>query len=337
MKTLSQTMIGLITIAWLGTGMAIPITANSNASFYHDMVIASGGQLPIGLESLDSPPILSISTVSDLYAPDAVDFDNTNTVIAGLAPDAPSIFTSLSNSTRNAGTEGALSSNNTQLYQIREVEIIPDGNNDVSERGIWGEGLAQASLSTEVFDTRATSDVSFERIFTFINQNNFAMTFGIEGIFEMDMFAIADGENSLAEAFVRVDMFFSSSSILDIVFADTSPYTNTLTELGDNAAISIVRETDVVNTGHLSLIGSASASGLGGGDVQQVFGSSAMSYALGITLQPGEEITMSHLISYSNLAAIEQNIVDVPEPPSFLLMSMAFGFLMLRKRNRIGY
>lgn len=332
MKTLSQSIVGLAAITWLGTGLAVPITANSNASFYHDMVIATGGQLPVGLESLDSPPSASFTTNSDLFAPDAADFDTTNVVIAGLDANAPSMFSSFSNSTRNGGTEGSASNNSTQLYQIRELEIIPDGNNDVSERGIWGDGFAQASLSTEVFDTRATSDVSFERVFTFINQNNSAMTFGIEGIFEMDMFAIADGENSLAESFASVDMFFSSSSILDIVFADTSLYTNSETESGDNAAISIVRETDVANTGHLSLIGNASASGADGAGPQQAFGSSAMSYALGITLQAGEEITMSHLIRYSNLAAIEQNIVNVSEPPSALLMSFMIGFLLLRKK-----
>lgn len=84
MKTLSQTIIGLVAITWLGTGMAVPITANSNASFYHDMVIATGGQLPVGLESLDNPPISTFTTNSDLFAPDAADFDATKVVIAEL-------------------------------------------------------------------------------------------------------------------------------------------------------------------------------------------------------------------------------------------------------------
>jgi hypothetical protein len=332
MKTISQTIIGLVTITWLGTGLAIPITANSGTSFYHDMVIARGGQLPIGLESLIGPPNLSRLTNSELQAPDTINFEDTDVVIAGLTPDDPSVFSHFNSSTRNAGTEGAIATDNTQLYQILESEIVPDGNSDASERGVWGNGQAQASLSTEIFDTRAVADVTLERVFTFANDNPFAMTFGIEGLFEMDLFATADGENSVAEAFARLDMFFSSSNILDIVFADTSPYINNQTESGDNAAISLIRETDVVNTGHLSLMGSASAWGDDSGGLQQAFGNSSMSYALGITLLPGEEITMSHLITYFNVAAIEEPLVDVNEPTSLILMLFALGFSILRKQ-----
>lgn len=336
MRSLSQTILGLVTIIWLNTGIAIPITANSGISFNHDMVIATGGPLPIGLESNDGLPSFSFLTNSDLYAPDAVDYEDTDIVIGGISRDAPSIFSSISTSTRNAGTEGSFSSNNTQLYQIREIEIIPDGSNDTSERGLWGNGLAQASLSTSVFDTRATSEVYYERGFTFSNQNPFAMTFGIEGVFEMDLFAIADGENSVAEAFATLDMFFSSSNILDIQFADISPYLNNQTESGDNANISLVRETNIVDTGHLSLTGMASASGLDGGGLQQALGGSFMSYAIGITLQPGEEITMSHLVTYSNLAAIEERVTDVNEPTSLLLMLFALGMSLIRKQYSIA-
>ncbi|WP_339718928.1 hypothetical protein [uncultured Paraglaciecola sp.] len=335
MKALSQTIIAIMTMSWLNTGMAIPITANSGISFNNDMVIATGGQLPIGLESIDGPPSYSFLTNSSLYAPDAVDFDDTDIVIAGLTRDAPSTFSSISTSTRNAGTEGSISSNNTQLYQIRELEIIPDGSNDVSERGLWGNGVAQASLTTSVFDTRATSEVSFEREFTFSNQNAFAMTFGIQGVFEMDMFAIANGEHSVAEAFATLDMFFSSSNILDIQFADISPYSTNQTESGGNASISLIRETNVAGTGHLSLTGMASASGLDGGGAQQALGGSVMSYAIGITLQPGEEITMSHLVTYSNLAAIEQRVTEVNEPSSLLLMLFALGISIFRKQYSI--
>lgn len=336
MRLIIRIFTALITMLWFSASIALPINANSGVSLYHDMIIATGGQLPVGLESRTNPPNLSRSASSDLQAPDAVDFNDTDTVINGLGPDTPSIFSAISTDTRNAGTEGSFASNNTQLYQILETEIVPDGTNDISERGIWGNGQAQASLSTELYDTQGISDASFERAFTFSNQNLFALTFGIEGNFEMDLFATANGENSFAKTFAQVDMFFSSQNSLDIVFADTSLYVNNQNEVGDNALFYLQRETDVANTGHLSLTGGASATGTNIGGLTQAFGSSTMSYVLGITLLPGEEITMSHIVTYSNLATIGEGTVKVPEPSGGLLMLFAFGLLVFRRQRRFG-
>ena len=330
MRTSFNIFLAITLTAWLSTSIAIPINANSGSSLYSDLVIAGGGQLPLGLESRFGGPFSSNPASSVLSAPDAVGFDDFDVVINGLTPETPSIFSRISTNTRNEGTEGAAAINNTQLYQNFASEVIPDDTNDFSERGIWGSGQAQVALSTEFFDTQANSDVSFERIFTFSNTNPFALTFGVEGLFEMDLFTTADGENSIAEAFARIDMFFSSANALDIIFADTAPYVNDQDESGGNTSLSLVRETDVASTGHLSLIGSASASGTG--DLQQAFGSSRMGYALGITLQAGEEISMSHLITYSNFAAIEAPTRQVPEPHSFIFGIIACGFLLLRKR-----
>lgn len=333
MQVTYSRFISLIALFWLNTATAIPIMANSGVSFNNDMVISTGGQLPFWLESQMGPPTYSLLSNSNLYAPDTANYDGSDTVIGGLDRDNPSVFSSISSSTRNAGTEGSVASNNTQLYTVSNLEIIPDGSNDVSERGIWGNGLAQASLSTTVYDTRATSEVSFERNFTFSNQSATEMTFGIQGVFEIDLFAIADGENSLAEAFATLDMFFTSSNILDIQFADISPYINNQTESGDNGNISLVRETNVVDTGHLSLTGMASASGFLGGGSQQAFGGSSMAYVLGITLQPGEEINMTHLVRYSNLAAIEEGVNEVDAPASLMMVLVAFVMAIYRKQH----
>jgi hypothetical protein len=332
MKKSIQSLITLISVAWLNTGFATPITANSGVSFYNDMVIASGGQLPIGLEVVSISLDGDFLSTSELQASDALDFNISDVTINGLGPDTPSIFSDFSSSTRNSGTEGAASSSNTQLYQILESEIQPDGDSDVSERGIWGDGNAQAAINTEFYATNASTDVSFERVFTISNGNPFAMTFGIEGIFEMDLFATAEGENSFAHTVASLDMFFSSSSLLDIVFADTSLYTNNQNEVGDNTFMSLFREIDVSNTGHLSLTGNASATGNNSGAEQQAFGNGAMSYALGITLLPGEEITMTHLISYENFASIAEPTIDVEEPSTLLLMLFMSGIAIARKQ-----
>ncbi|WP_342805077.1 hypothetical protein [Alteromonas sp. M12] len=333
MKTLNSIFIGIMATTWLGTGMAVPINANSGLSFYHDFIIAGGGQLPIGLEVNSDGPIYSYSVNTELQAADSVEFDDFDVVIAGDAPDNPSSFTSVGSSTRNAGTEGAFGMNNTQLYQIVEYELVPDGNSDVSEYGIWGNGQAQATISSELFDTQANTEASFQRTYTLSNQNTTALTFSIEGEFEMGMFAIADGESSVAEAFAMLDMFFNSSNALDIVFADTSPYINNQTESGDNAIMSLIRETDITNTGHMSFTGSASATGTDIGGSQQAFGDGTFSYALGITLQPGEEISMSHLVTYSNLALIEQQITQVNEPSTLLFIFLTSAFILFVRKN----
>ncbi|MDO6694190.1 hypothetical protein Q4574_12930 [Aliiglaciecola sp. 3_MG-2023] len=335
MKAMNSIFIAAVTSVWCGISMAVPISADSGVSFYHDIIIAGGGQLPIGLEVRSGGPDFSNPINTELQADDAVEFDDLEIVIAGLAPEAPSTVTRYSSSTRNADTEGAFGMNDTQLYQIVEEELVPDGNNDISERGVWGSGQAQASISSELFDTQADSDVSLEREFTLSNENATALTFSIEGTFEMGFFAMADGENSFAEAFAMLDLFFTSSNGLDIVFADTSLYINNQTETGDNAITSLIRETDVANTGHLSFTGNASATGSDIGGSQQAFGDGTFSYALGVTLQPGEEINMSHLITYSNLAAIEQHITEVSEPSAFLFILFSSGFfLFIRKRPR---
>ncbi|MDO6442044.1 PEP-CTERM sorting domain-containing protein [Marinobacter sp. 2_MG-2023] len=335
MRLFIRIFTALITMLWFSASIAVPVNANSGVSFYHDIIIASGGQLPVGLESRDNPTDNSFfSASSDLQAPDAVDFNDTHILINGLGPETPSVFSAISTDTRNAATEGSFASNNTQLYLVHELEIVPDGTNDTSEEGIGGNGQAQATLSTELYDTQGVSDVFFERTFTFSNQNLSALTFGIQGDFEMDLFATADGQNSFANTFAQVDMFFSSQNPLDIVFADTSPYVNNQNEVGDNALFYLQRETDVANTGHLSLTGSASAIGTNIGGLTQAFGNSAMSYALGITLLPGEEITMSHRVTYSNLAMIGEGAVKVPEPSSGLLMLFAFGLLVFRRQKQ---
>lgn len=320
-----------ITMTALGVNAAIaaPITANSGASFYFDMRIAGGGTLPAGLESISGPPSHSYTSNSLLQSNDAAEVNGTDALINGLSPETPSIFSSWSSSTRNGGAEGASSTNSTSLYQIFSTESQPDGSNDVSERGIWGSGLAQATLNSEIFPTQAVSEVSFARQFTLANQSDDTLTFGIEGRFEMDLFAYTDGEG-VAETFANFGLFFSSANILDILFSDTSPYINNQTESGTQSSVSIGRQTDVVNSGYLSLFGNASASGLNAGGVQQGFGNSAMSYVLGITLQPGEEITMLQFVDYSNFAEIGA-VVDVSEPDSLLLMLASLCLLFANR------
>ena len=157
--------------------LAIPINASTGVNLSNSLLIAGGGPLPLGLEVRTLDPLaLELSQDSFLNSPDAVPFEDSLTVIAGLAPEVPSRFFRLDSSTRNGGTEGAVASNNHRLYQIREVD--EDNTSDVSERGVWGESLSQASLTTDFHEASANAKVFNERRFSISNQNATALTFG---------------------------------------------------------------------------------------------------------------------------------------------------------------
>lgn len=313
------------------TAEALPINASTGLDISNSLIIASGGALPLGLEVRTlNPLILDLSQDSWLDALDSVPFENSLTVIAGLTPLAPSRFFRLESSTRNGGLEGAVASNNHRLYQVREGE--QDGSSDVSERGVWGESFSQATLTTEFHEASANANVFNERRFSISNQNTRALTFGIQGVFEINMFALASGMNTFAQSVATGGLWFTSSNILDIQYADIEPHLFNGERIGPNTIASISRETDVAGTGYLSMtaITRAINSGALNGDALVT---ARMGYALGITLQAGEEITMAHRMSYSTMAEISKDPIRVTSPGSFILLGIiTFGLI----RKRIG-
>jgi hypothetical protein len=182
---------------------------------------------------------------------DALPFEDSLTVIAELTPVAPSRFFTLDSSTRNGGIEGAVASNNHRLYQVREA--VQDATSDMSERGVWGESFSQATLTTEFYETSANASVFNERRFSVSNQNTTEFTFGIQGIFEMNLFAVASGMSAFAESVTTAGLWFTSSNILDIQFVDLELYAFNEERSGANTTASINRETDVANTRHMSI------------------------------------------------------------------------------------
>ncbi|MFT6989014.1 MAG: hypothetical protein ACJASL_000980 [Paraglaciecola sp.] len=295
-------------------------------------MIAGGGPLPLGLEVRTLVPLaLNLSQDSFLNSLDAMPFEDSLTVIAGLTPASPSRFFTLDGSTRNGGLEGAVASNNHRLYQIREAD--QNSTSNVSERGVWGESFSQASLTTEFHKTSARASVFNERRFSISNQNATKLTFGIQGTFEMNMFAVASGMYAFAESVVTAGLWFTSSNVLDIQFVDLKLYEFNKERLGANTTASINRETDVVNTGRMSMAGIVRASNAGAAD-GDALATSRMQYALGITLQPGEEITMAHNISYSTMAEITSEPRQVFAPSSMALLCISIlGIGLVRRRK----
>jgi hypothetical protein len=312
-------------LLWIHSANALPNTAFSGARLESTFIIAGGGQLPPGFDATAGGPTLGNSVASFLGAPDAVPFEDSQTIVAGLSPENPSVFFRTSNSTRNLGSEGAAAMNNHRLYQILEYDNDNDGTSDVSARGVLGESSSQASLSSELHPASANADVQNQRTFTFTNKRQSEFTFGIQGIFAVDMFAFAGGLDTSAEAIATSDLFFSSSNPLDIQFADTAPYEFDESTSGANAFTTVSRETDVAGTGHLSLTGMTSVSNLAALD-SDAFASAMMGFALGITLQPGEVINMVHSVSYSTSAEIGRASTQVPAPGSLVLfITLLFG------------
>lgn len=319
-------------LLWTQSAIALPINVLGSVNLESSFVIAGGGQLPLGFDSTIDGPTLNNSVASFLDAPDAVLFDDTQTTIAGLSPANPSIFFKTNRTTRNLGSEGAVATNNHRLYGILELDNDNDGTSDVSERGVLGESLSQASLSSEFHPASANAEVHNQRTFTFTNNRQSEFTFGIQGVFEMNMFALASGINTFADAIATSDLFFRSSNPLDIQFADTELYVTDESSSGGNGFTTITRETDVAGTGHLSLTGMTRAANLGavGSDA---FASGIMSFALGITLQPGEVINMVHTVSYSTSAEISRESTQISEPGSLaLVMTMLFGLSFAKRR-----
>lgn len=312
-----------------------PVSASSGVTVSSSFVIAGGGVLPLGLEARDGPPILNTTRQSNLDAPDATAFDDVDTTIAGIEATDPSIFFGINNDTRNGGSEGGTAVHNHQLYQIREID--EDTTSDVSERGVWGESTAQIALTSGLYDTDATGGVVNERVFTFRNERATPFTFGIEGEMDMSIFATADGMDATASATATLDMWFRSDNPLAIQFAATSvfdPVTDAMT-LGSVA--SILRETDVAGTGHLSMTGSVLTESPDFGVSEMAFAAGSFSYALGITLQPGETISMSHLVSYSSDAAfaLPEPLAAVPVPSGLPLLASAMVWMGWVRSRRL--
>ncbi|WP_339723698.1 hypothetical protein [uncultured Paraglaciecola sp.] len=309
-----------ISLAWCNFATAIPVSAFSGADVSNTFVVAGGGALPALLDSQFTGAIFSNQGQSVLNAPDAIPFEDSLTTDAGFNAANPSIFYQTSSATRNLGSEGGITSSNHSMYREREA-------GDTNERVVNGEASALASLTSDVYQTSASSNVVDTSSFRITNDNQNAITFAIQGIFEMNIFSIASGVNAFTESYAFLDLFFESSHILDIQYADIEPYILNEDNTDVGSMVSIERETNVSSTGHLNMTGYSSTSN------GNAFGASRMGYILGITLQAGETITMDQRTRYSTLAQINLP-VQVSEPRIFALLMLSMLGLLLKDSVR---
>jgi len=312
--------------------LSATIEARSGADVTSDFVIAGFGPLPLGFDAQSSAPTLEIDTGSSLAAPDAVPDSSTNVVVSGISPATPSIFFESSNDLRNGFTEGSNASVNHTLYQVLEFDLDADGTNDVSERGVSGEGQAQSLITTEVYETNAASSVNNVRTITFINNRAAEFTFGIQGLVEMMLFAEATGEEAEAQSSATLDFFFQTTGLLDIVYAAAGPFTDLQTVTGPNALTDVDLETGIASTGHFTLSGIAAARGSNPGVTEFGTLNARQDFVFGITLQPGQQLSMTHGVTYAQAT----KITPVPLPAGLPLLVCGLIFLgVLRPRRAV--
>ncbi|GAA0859432.1 hypothetical protein [Aliiglaciecola litoralis] len=313
----------ILNFAWCNFVIALPISAFSGVDVSNNFVVAGGVPLPPELDSRFTAGVFSDFGESELNAPDAIPFEDSAVTIAGFNEANPTIYYQTSSATRNLGVEGAVTSSNHSLYTIRQ-------SSDVTEHAESSEASSLASLSSEVYETLASSFVNSTRRFSFTNNDQNAITFALQGIFEMNIFSLASGANAFTESFALLDLFFESSNSLDIQFADIEPFILNEDSDGAESMVSIDREINVANTGHLSMTGYASASD---GDA---FGTSRMAYVLGITLQAGETITMAQRTRHTTLAEINLP-AQVSSPATFTLILLGIIGLCARRPCKDTY
>ena len=323
-------ILALLSFAALVTAapaLSATIEARSGADVTSNFVIAGFGPLPLGLDAQTSAPTLDIDTYSSLAAPDAVPDSSTNTVINGVAAATPSIFFESSSNLRNGNTEGSATNVNHTLYQVLEIDGDADGTNDVSERGVSGAGFAQSRITTDVYKTGAESSVNNARTITFINNRAAEFTFGIQGLVEMVLFAEATGEEAEAQSSATLDFFFQTTGLLDIVYAAAGPFTDTQILSGPNAFTDVDLETGIASTGHFTLSGTASALGSSPGVTE--FGTiiARQDFVFGITLQPGQQLSMTHGVTYAQAT----KITPVPLPAGLPLLICGISLLGLMR------
>lgn len=324
---------GLTALAFAAPVQAATIDGFSVSTHSLYFRVNDAGPLPSGITATTPPPEFDSSVETQLDAPDATLFEDSDINIDGTDQNNPSVFRYLESTTRNGGTEGAFAQNETRLFGT--VAFSPEPPNDFVERGIWGSSNAQGRIDSDPFETQALSSGSWQRDVVFTNDTLLPFFFTLSGHLEVTADAAFSGDGGFAAAFASTALLFDSTHDLDISFSGTAPYSPVEDATGRNATAEIGRTIDLANSGTLSLTASARVLGddpLGSG-TGSVFG--RQEYLLGITLQTGETLTMRNLSTYRNEVFVSPPLPAIPLPGSGLLLgtlaALGFGFSRARR------
>jgi hypothetical protein len=301
---------------------AIPVdgAAVANASI---MFVLNGGNAVDGVDISSAVLPFDIAAASALDAPDAANTTTESTIIAGFDADNPSVYERSDRTTRNAGTEGGAGNVFYSVYNdfddFRIVEHMAEGNSQ-----------AIAQITTEPYDTSASGEASVSREFFFENTSLDEVFFTMAVDVEVSTGVLFNGAAGSARAFADARLLFDSADPLDISFSALEPYLPDEDLSGDNASNTLTRFTDPTFLGQVGLTASASALGIDAIASETASVLATDSLLLGVTLQPGQQMTVTRVFSIQTSVEIDPSGSSVPVPVPAIPALLVIGLVSLR-------
>lgn len=292
-------------------GLAVTIDAQATSTHIIDFRVNDGGLLPADIIAGPSGPISDLTIESALDAADANTARTEFVDIAGTSADDPSEFRITDLTSRDSTDDIASGSTVDFLYGVRVAS--PEPPSDFVEAGIRGIGLASGIIhSSDPLQANALVDVFRARDVTFENLTGDDFFFTLTGQLAAGAIAEFSGANGFAAFVASVALLFESTGVLDISLSALSPFLPVQSSTGDRAVSAITRVVDVAGTG-----------------------------MLGVTLRPGEVLTMRFSATYRDqISALALALALAPPAPAPLpagggLLLTALGALAQRgPRNR---
>lgn len=332
---LFATAAALAALAITTPAQAATLDAGAGSAFRIDFRVNDGGPLPAEIIAASQGPQTSVAVSSDLDAPGSVRYDYDTNIVAGITAADPSQFGSYRSDSHGVGD---IAVGRTDLYTYGILALSPEPPNDFVEGQFRGYGSTDVIVQsgtpmtgTGLVDATRSRDVVFENL---TGQDYF---FTLSGTISAWSRAEFNGASGFATALTEVGLQFQSTQGLDITFAATSPFLpNSYTE-GTTGSAAIDRVTDVSGTGLLGIAASARVQGLNPAGHELASASGGYDYLLGVTLKPGEVLTMTHFVTYRDETEGHFIAAPVPLPAGLTLLGaglLCLGGLSALRRRR---
>jgi len=321
----------LLGAGFAGPANAVTIDAGAASTFVSSFQVNDGGSLPAGIIARGLPPEDSTTVQSDLDSPDAEKL-NIDNVDIGVGQ---SIFAFREETTRDNRLEGGFAQNSDQISAT--LVLSPEPPADFVQREHRGFGSSDVILTSPGLAASGLTEVTRTRQVDFENQTASPFFFSLRGHMSVSARAEFNGADGFARAFTSTTLAFESTNPLDISFAPTSPFLPLTSETGLNAVVGINQTLDILGSGMVGLTAFASALGTepDGEELGIVFG--GFDYVMGITLLPGEILSMRQTVSYRDETFGQTRVAAVPLPAGLPLLAVSlvcFGLIAAKRSGK---